>query len=173
MLGPNSQTRRRFLASASCLGAAFALRNYVALPTLADDLGQDPVREVLHGYEVFHSYTARSKLAKLVKSSPSSVWGLATDTNLKYAWQQAVLDAFLEMRPRFLPGKINTAERAIDARLSDPQQLQLDERLALSDGLQSLQSLHSLHRIFPPRAVDSMAKMTASNPLEADIRLRR
>jgi len=79
-----------------------------------------------------------------------------------------VLDAFLEMRPRFLPGKINAAERAIAAKLSDPQELQLDERLALSD---ALQSLHSLHRIFP--TVESIAKMTASNPLEADIRLRR
>lgn len=74
------------------------------------------------------------------------------DTNLKYPWQQAVLDACLEMRPRFLPGKINAAERAIAARLSDPQQLEPDELLALRD---ALHSLHSLHAIFPPRAVEA------------------
>lgn len=79
------------------------------------------------------------------------------DTNLKYPWQQVMLDAFLEMRPRFLPGKINAAERAIAAKLSDPQQLELDERLALRD---ALQSLHSLHTIFPPRAVDEVLQIT-------------
>jgi hypothetical protein len=79
------------------------------------------------------------------------------DTNLKYPWQQVVLDAFMEMRPRFLPGKINAAERTIAARLADPQQLELDERLALCDALHSLRSLHT---IFPPRAVDEVFQIT-------------
>ncbi len=37
----DSLTRRRFLASTSCLGAALALRNYLPLPALAEDIAQD------------------------------------------------------------------------------------------------------------------------------------
>jgi glyoxylase-like metal-dependent hydrolase (beta-lactamase superfamily II) len=37
----NSVTRRRFLASTSCLGAALALRDYLPLPALAENITQD------------------------------------------------------------------------------------------------------------------------------------
>lgn len=37
----NSLTRRRFLASTSCLGAALALRNVLPLPALGEDVAQD------------------------------------------------------------------------------------------------------------------------------------
>ena len=37
----DSVTRRRFLASTSCLGAAIALRNYLPLPVLGEDIAQD------------------------------------------------------------------------------------------------------------------------------------
>lgn len=59
---------------------------------------------------------------------------------VKYPWQQSVLDAFLAPRD-FLATKINIAERAIAARLTDPQQPDLDERIALKDALRSLQVL--------------------------------
>jgi hypothetical protein len=51
-------------------------------------------------------------------------------TNLKYPWQEAVLDALKEDKPERWPGKIAEVERAVSARLieevADP-----DERLAL------------------------------------------
>jgi hypothetical protein len=56
--------------------------------------------------------------------------------NLKYPWQQAVLDALIEYPP--LRRKINAAEIAISGRLfqkpTDPQ-----EMLALGDALFALQ----------------------------------
>jgi hypothetical protein len=59
---------------------------------------------------------------------------------IKYPWQQTVVDAFLAL-PDSLPAKINIAERAISARLTDPQQADLDERTALKDALRALQVL--------------------------------
>ena len=59
----------------------------------------------------------------------------------KYPWQQDVLDAFLEFRREFLCLKINAAERAISARLCDPDLPDLDERVALRDALRSLRTL--------------------------------
>lgn len=60
----------------------------------------------------------------------------------KYPWQQAVVDAFLAPASD-LPGKINIAERAISARLTQPGGLDFDERIALNDGLRALQVLLS------------------------------
>jgi hypothetical protein len=59
---------------------------------------------------------------------------------IKYPWQQTVVDAFLAL-PDSLPAKINIAERAIAARLMDSQQADLDERIALKDALRALQVL--------------------------------
>jgi hypothetical protein len=65
------------------------------------------------------------------------------DTTLKYAWQQAVLDAFLELRPECLPEKINVAERTIRQRLHDLQP-DSNERAALHDALNLLHVVFSL-----------------------------
>jgi hypothetical protein len=45
------------------------------------------------------------------------------------------------MRPEFLPLKINQAQRAISARLSDDAPADLEEQLALRDALNSLRAL--------------------------------
>jgi len=59
-------------------------------------------------------------------------------TNLKYPWQQAVLDALKEDEPERRPCKIADAERAVSARLiqevADP-----DERLALRGAVIALE----------------------------------
>ena len=60
---------------------------------------------------------------------------------VKYPWQQLVLDAFMEVRPESLPAKINAAERAISARLCDPNAPDLQESTALRDALRSLRVL--------------------------------
>jgi hypothetical protein len=65
------------------------------------------------------------------------------DTALKYEWQQAVLDAFLELEPQALVQKVGTAQRAITKRLCDPQGPDQLERAALND------ALNLLHVIFP------------------------
>ncbi len=65
------------------------------------------------------------------------------DTTLKYAWQQAVVDAFMELRPERLPEKIEIAERTLTDRLSDPQQPDLNEQSALRD------ALHAFARLSP------------------------
>jgi hypothetical protein len=62
------------------------------------------------------------------------------DTTLKYPWQQAVVDAFMELRPQRLPEKIEIAERTLIERLSDPQQPDLDEQSALRDALHALRA---------------------------------
>ena len=60
------------------------------------------------------------------------------DTTMKYAWQQAVVDAFMELRPERLPEKIEIAQGMLTERLSDPQQPDLDEQSALRDALHAL-----------------------------------
>jgi hypothetical protein len=60
---------------------------------------------------------------------------------LKYPWQQFVLDALTEFRPDGLPAKINAAERAISARLRDPNAPDVEESTALRDALRSLRVL--------------------------------
>lgn len=59
---------------------------------------------------------------------------------VKYAWQQAVLDAF-GASAESLPLKINQAQRAIAARQQDPNQPDVFERLAITDALRSLKPL--------------------------------
>jgi hypothetical protein len=59
---------------------------------------------------------------------------------IKYRWQQSVLDAFLAPRDS-LATKVNMAEKVVAARLTDPQQPDLDERIALKDALRALQVL--------------------------------
>jgi hypothetical protein len=61
--------------------------------------------------------------------------------DLKYPWQECVVDAFTEPHPENLPGKINVAERAISTRLLDPTPCDLDERLALGESLLALRQL--------------------------------
>jgi hypothetical protein len=60
------------------------------------------------------------------------------NANLKYAWQQIVLDAFTELRPECLALKVDAAQQAISARLCDGTPADLDEELAIRDALQSL-----------------------------------
>lgn len=60
---------------------------------------------------------------------------------VKYPWQQFVLDAFLELRPEGLPAKVNAAQRAISARLCEPNTLDAEESTALRDALRSLRVL--------------------------------
>ena len=63
------------------------------------------------------------------------------DAALQYPWQQTLLDAFIEWRPNYLPGKINLAEHAIAARLCEPTDL--NEQMALEDALRTLRLLFS------------------------------
>ena len=60
---------------------------------------------------------------------------------VKYPWQQFVLDALTELRPESLPAKINAAERAISARLCEPNHPDTEESTALRDALRSLRVL--------------------------------
>jgi hypothetical protein len=59
---------------------------------------------------------------------------------LKYAWQQAVSDAF-EASAESLPATINAAEITIAARLLDPNEPDAFERVALDKALRSLKEL--------------------------------
>jgi hypothetical protein len=63
------------------------------------------------------------------------------DTTLRYSWQQAVVDAFMELRPERLPEKIEIAVRTLTERLSDPLQPDFDEQSALRDALHALRAL--------------------------------
>jgi hypothetical protein len=65
------------------------------------------------------------------------------DIALKYEWQEALLDAFLELEPEGLPQKVGAAQRKITERLRDPQEPDQYERAALND------ALHLLRVIFP------------------------
>lgn len=58
----------------------------------------------------------------------------------KYPWQQKVIEAF-QSPPDSLPAKINAAERAIAERLADANEADIDEKLALTNALQSLHVL--------------------------------
>jgi hypothetical protein len=63
------------------------------------------------------------------------------DASAKYPWQESVLEAFQELRPEVLPYKINAAEKAIAARLKDPQRPDPAEHLAITDALRALRML--------------------------------
>jgi len=81
----------------------------------------------------------RCRAALNLKTAPAPVNRPQNlNPKLKYAWQQAVLDAFVELRPQYLPGKINVAERAITARLCDPAPANSDEQRALREALANL-----------------------------------
>jgi hypothetical protein len=67
--------------------------------------------------------------------------GALLDKALDFPWQQTLLDAFIEWRPDYLPGKINAAERAIAARFCEPTDL--NEQIALEDALHTLRLLFS------------------------------
>jgi hypothetical protein len=58
---------------------------------------------------------------------------------LKYAWQEVVVDAFLAS-PSDLTVKINEAERAISDRLRESE-IDFAERMALDDALRMLRVL--------------------------------
>lgn len=60
---------------------------------------------------------------------------------VKYPWQQVLLDAFMEFDPERLPSKISKAQRVISERLFQVDALDLYERLALRDAMQSLRVL--------------------------------
>lgn len=74
------------------------------------------------------------------------------DTTLKYAWQQAVVDAFMELRPDRLPERIEIAERTLTERMSDPRQPDLSEQSALRD------ARHALRVFLPATEAVSEAK---------------
>lgn len=59
---------------------------------------------------------------------------------MRYPWQELVLAAFAAS-PESLPAKIATAESAIAARLKDPHQPDIREKLALTDALNALHVL--------------------------------
>jgi hypothetical protein len=63
------------------------------------------------------------------------------EPELKYPWQQFVMDAFMELQPDSLPAKINAAERAISARLCEPNTPDIEESTALRDAPRSLRVL--------------------------------
>ena len=67
-------------------------------------------------------------------------------TNLKYAWQKPVLDAFQEMNPKNQLRKIIMAEQAVSDRLCNPVPFGVDERIALKKLLPVLRRL--LHQTF-------------------------
>lgn len=59
------------------------------------------------------------------------------DFPIKYPWQQFVVDAFLEFKPKHLQHKVNIAERTILQRLRE-RPLDPEEQLALRDALVAL-----------------------------------
>jgi hypothetical protein len=63
------------------------------------------------------------------------------DYGLKYPWQEAVVEAFIAA-PADLGAKINEAERAISARIGEPE-IDFAERMALDDALRMLRVLMS------------------------------
>lgn len=62
-------------------------------------------------------------------------------TNLKYAWQKPVLDAFQERNPKNQLRKIVMAEHAVSDRLCNPAPFGVDERAALRKLLPVLRKL--------------------------------
>ena len=69
---------------------------------------------------------------------------------MKYAWQQAVLDAF-DASSEFLPVKINIAQKAIAARQQELSQPEVFERIAIREALQGLGKLVKETRANFPR----------------------
>jgi hypothetical protein len=65
------------------------------------------------------------------------------DTILTYPWQEAVLDAFVELQPETQRQKIDVAERAIRERLRSLPEAEVHERLCLHDALTILHVVFS------------------------------
>jgi hypothetical protein len=68
-------TGNHFNVSAEGMGVEFIHVEPKGPTNSGHGLGNEKPGKFCTGYEVFHNYTARSKHAKLVKFSPSSVWG--------------------------------------------------------------------------------------------------
>jgi hypothetical protein len=68
--------------------------------------------------------------------------------SVKYPWQQAMLDAFIELDAEALALKVSAAERVIAERLREIDQLDIEEHTALRDALRTL-------HILMPRRSDS------------------
>jgi hypothetical protein len=87
--------------------------------------------------------TALSQLAEM----PSAAGGWFRPANnelgfeLKYSWQELVVQAFLEPHAENVPQKIAVAEHAISRRLLDPAPFEAEERLALGEALLALRKL--------------------------------
>ena len=64
------------------------------------------------------------------------------DNLIQYAWQQAVLDAFLSP-PCDVGAKVEIAEQSIRARMGEWHQVDSSEQLALEDALRALKVLSS------------------------------
>jgi hypothetical protein len=64
------------------------------------------------------------------------------DDQIKYSWQQTVVDAFLSL-PRELSERVAIAEQAISARLKTSHELDFSERIALDDARRALRILAS------------------------------
>jgi hypothetical protein len=95
--------------------------------------------------------TTTERFAQIPKASGRS-YGLRfiakhdAKTNLKYAWQKPVLDAFQERNPKNQLRKIVVAEQAVSDRLCNPAPFGVDERIALRKLLPVLRRL--LHQTF-------------------------
>ena len=87
------------------------------------------------------------RASTLMAEMPHSAGGSPSPgyrTDLRYPWQQLVLDAFREPNPENMPIRINLAESAISQRLGDNQPFELAERLAIGEAMLSLRRLLAL-----------------------------
>jgi hypothetical protein len=87
---------------------------------------------------VLHILIAESRArTNLQRWTPAT----APTQRLRYGWQEAVFDAFVELSSERLPEKVHAAKRGIYQRLSDSSQTDVDERIALREALLSLREL--------------------------------
>jgi DNA-binding NarL/FixJ family response regulator len=77
-----------------------------------------------------------------------------------YLWQQVVMDAFAAPRDT-LPAKINLAERTIAGRLTDSNEPDGDERIALREALRGLRQLISETKPALPQKAEDEEKGVA------------
>ena len=63
------------------------------------------------------------------------------DEAVEFPWQQTLLEALIEWRPDYLPGKISAAEHALAARFRE--HTDLNEQIALEDASNTLRLLYS------------------------------
>ena len=93
--------------------------------------------------------TATRRIAREVLGEPGTQ---------KYPWQEPVIDA-LQSVPESLPAKINVAEKAIAARLTDADHADKEEQLALKDALQWLRTLIAETRPQPAGAAEKRYRL--------------